>query len=182
MGGGAPRKTGGQPHETDVRLPESAALLSHLEADEQALPGSRRTGLGRVPLPWRARRSAEGQGERSLQARALYPGRRGGAPAHFRASPGKPGHAGKPSMRGHPLSAATRAHRLPSLFSRSSTPSSNFTRLRSPPPWPWGPKIRCFPFFETSTESSETKAEAWLERLRTRIQKVEPSLPGLLPE
>ena len=43
-----------------------SALLGNLEAHARAVQGSRRAGLGRVSIPWCARRSAEGQGERSL--------------------------------------------------------------------------------------------------------------------
>jgi hypothetical protein len=71
---GGEQKVTSHPDETEVFLPESSAMLGNLEAHARAVQGSRGAGLDRMPLPRCARWSAEGQGERSLSARAFYRG------------------------------------------------------------------------------------------------------------
>jgi len=58
---GAAQKNRIQPHETDLRLPESTPLHGDVEADPQAVPGPRRAWLGRLPLPRRTSGAPKGQ-------------------------------------------------------------------------------------------------------------------------
>ena len=66
---------------------------------QEALPGSRREGLDRLPVPWRSRRSTQGQDERSLSAWALHGGGHRRAPRTPQAPPGEPGASRNASMR-----------------------------------------------------------------------------------
>ena len=84
------RKNGSQPHETRVRLPEGDALLGHLEANGATMQGTRRKGLGRMPLSRRAWRGTGGQPQRQISARALHEGGGGRTPSSPGASPAIP--------------------------------------------------------------------------------------------
>ena len=65
-GGGGPWKNRSQPYERGLSISEKPPVFGNLEAHPGVLQGSRGAGLDRVPVPWRARWSAEGRGERLL--------------------------------------------------------------------------------------------------------------------
>ena len=66
--------------------------------DGQAVPGTRREGLDRLPLPWRRRRSPEGRTQWQVSARALCEGDGGGTPSPPRATPAIPEGTRDPAM------------------------------------------------------------------------------------
>jgi hypothetical protein len=61
-----------QSHELGPSHALGPALLGPLQANGQAVPSPGSQGQARVPVPRGARRRAEGQGQRRLQARALH--------------------------------------------------------------------------------------------------------------
>jgi hypothetical protein len=61
----------GQSHEPHLRHESGPALLGHLEAHQEALPGPGGERPARVPVPRSASRGAQRQGERLLQTRPL---------------------------------------------------------------------------------------------------------------
>jgi hypothetical protein len=88
------------PHETGVFLPKSPAMLGNLEAHARAVQSSGGARLDSLPLPRCTRRSAAGQGQRSLQARPPYEGGKRGSLLAFGPPPAISEGNGHPSKRG----------------------------------------------------------------------------------